>query len=94
MGEHRGSELEKVIRKKGINISELARKIGVNRRSLYNWFKEKNLKASIFEKIAKAINYDTKESHPVSNENHGADYWRDKYISLLERYVQVLSEEE
>ena len=91
MEEHRGSELEKVIRKKGINISELARKIGVNRRSLYNWFKEKNLKSSIVKRISEAINV---ESHAHSPDNNEVDYWRDKYISLLERYVEVLSDDE
>ena len=91
MEEHRGSELEKEIRKNGINISELARKIGVNRRSLYNWFKEKNLKSSIVKRISEAISAESEEQSPDNNE---VDYWRDKYISLLERYVQVLSDDE
>jgi DNA-binding XRE family transcriptional regulator len=41
---HMGQLLEKVIRKKGLNISKLAKAIGVDRRSMYNWFAEPELK--------------------------------------------------
>jgi plasmid maintenance system antidote protein VapI len=36
---HMGQLLERVIRRKGINISELAAALGITRRTLYNWFK-------------------------------------------------------
>ncbi len=105
MEEHKGRVLERVIRKKGINISQLAKKIGVNRRSLYNYFQEKNLKSIVFEKIAAAINYDFMLEYPniligepsIQGAFYGpkmaqdVDYWKNKYISLLERHVEVLS---
>lgn len=34
---HMGQLLEKAIRKKGLNITAIARAIGVQRRTMYNW---------------------------------------------------------
>lgn len=100
---HMGQLLERVIRKKGLNISELAKTVGVNRRSMYNWFGEADLKAGILEKISGAIDHDfSLEIHSSSNspeylasQNRARDdeYWKDKYIDLLERYSELLGKQ-
>ena len=105
---HMGKLLERVIRKKGLNISGLAREIGVNRRSLYNWFEEKNIKVEVLQKVSEVIDHDFSAQFPnilgqeqnkkaeVSNATMVKDkeYWKDKYILLLERYSELLSEKE
>jgi DNA-binding XRE family transcriptional regulator len=100
---HMGQLLERVIRKKGLNISELAKTVGVNRRSMYNWFAEADLKAGILDKISVAIDHDfNKEIHSsvrraeiLANQNSARDdeYWKDKYIDLLERYSELLGKQ-
>ena len=97
-----GRLLERVIRKKGLNISELARAIGVHRRSLYNWFAEPELKVEILEKISEAIGHDfsaefpttfIKKPEPANPDQVIKDdeFWKNKYIDLLERYSDLLS---
>lgn len=96
-----GRLLEKVIRKKGLNISKLAKAIGVDRRSMYNWFSEPELKEGILERIAEAIDHDFSAEVPTatiknpdliasSKEIRDDEYWKDKYIDLLERYSDLL----
>jgi predicted transcriptional regulator len=98
-----GHLLEKVIRRKGLNISELAKSVGVNRRSMYNWFAESELKVGIIEKISEAIDYDfsvdisnfSGKTSEFSYEKSAREdeYWKDKYIDLLERYSDLLGKQ-
>lgn len=98
---HMGQLLEKVIRKKGLNISKLAKAIGVDRRSMYNWFAEPELKPGVIEKIAEVIDHDFTSEVPTARikdpeliaankELRDDEYWKDKYIDLLERYSDLL----
>lgn len=64
MDQHDGHVVEKVIRMNGYSISELARLIKVNRRSVYNWFDQKHLKADIIYRIGCALNYDFSAEFP------------------------------
>jgi DNA-binding XRE family transcriptional regulator len=64
---HQGAILERVIRRNGISIAELARELGVARRTLYNWFKEKNINPEIAYKIGRILIYDfSSEMPPVA----------------------------
>ncbi|MFB0497387.1 AcrR family transcriptional regulator [Mucilaginibacter sp. OAE612] len=58
MEKHYGQIIEYVIRKKGFNISDLARSLDINRRSLYNWFNQKDLSAAHIFKIGNVIRHD------------------------------------
>jgi transcriptional regulator with XRE-family HTH domain len=98
---HMGQLLEKVIRKKGLNISKLAKAIGVDRRSVYNWFTEAQLKPGVLERIAEVIGHDFSSDVPKAiiknpelieddKELRDDEYWKDKYIDLLERYSDLL----
>lgn len=61
---HHGEIVEKVIRRKGYSISEIARFAKVNRRSVYYWFNQKHLKAEIIHKIGLYIKHDFSVEFP------------------------------
>jgi DNA-binding phage protein len=101
---HMGMLLEKVVRKKELNITELAKALGVSRRTLYIWFQQPQLPAGTLEKISKVVVYDfsTPDAKPsivtpgiveraieVMTTNN-EEYWKDKYVDLLERYSSLL----
>lgn len=56
---HRGNKLERVLRAEGTNFVDLASKIkwkgkrGINRMTLYNWFKDANLSIDKVMAVAK-----------------------------------------
>ncbi|RZK74273.1 MAG: helix-turn-helix domain-containing protein [Pedobacter sp.] len=100
---HMGKLLEITIRKKGINITKLATALGITRRTLYNWFKNPSIDELLLEKISSMISNDfasSEISHPIIltlpfgkrlvPEEKDQEYWRNKYIDLLERYSKLL----
>jgi len=109
-----GQIVERVVRRNKVSISELARRMQVNRRSVYNWFDQKALKIDIICKIGHVLNHDFSIDFPeafgergfsvVDKSVDGIDesehkhpnsvhYWMVKYISLLEKYNALLSQE-
>jgi hypothetical protein len=58
MSRHYGEILERAIRRSGNSISDVARLLNINRRSVYNWFNQQQLKPEIFYKIGHVIHYD------------------------------------
>ena len=109
-----GQIVERVVRRNKVSISELARRLQVNRRSVYNWFDQKTLKIDIICKIGHVLNHDFSVDFPeafgergfaamenliesVSDSEHkhpnSVHYWMVKYISLLEKYNELLSHE-
>jgi transcriptional regulator with XRE-family HTH domain len=64
MEPHYGQIVERIIRRKGYSISELARLTKVNRRSVYNWFNQKQLKPEIIFRIGTVVNYDFSAEFP------------------------------
>jgi len=149
---NKGQLLERAVRRSALSLSDIARGLRVNRRSLYNWFKHEELSESIFLKVGQIINYDFFAEFPdlfpggselsiagfKSNSGIGSEastgsknreslknryelpsgdksksgkdtignpqrktekeaaisdaYWKDKYIELLERYSDLLSD--
>ncbi|QNL52042.1 helix-turn-helix transcriptional regulator [Olivibacter sp. SDN3] len=61
---HYGQAIERIIRRNGYSISELARLTNVNRRSIYNWFNQRNLKPEIIFRIGCALKHDFSEEFP------------------------------
>ncbi len=53
-----GEIVEHAVRRQNVNISELSRRMKVNRRTLYNWFQQKSLNADVICGIGEVINYD------------------------------------
>jgi transcriptional regulator with XRE-family HTH domain len=102
---HMGQLLEKVIKRKGINISELATALKITRRTLYNWFKLEVIDECTMQRISSVIVYDfyADAQRPIiSNElanrspeeastTNDEAYWQNRYIDLLERYSDLLT---
>lgn len=105
---NKGEIVELVIRRNNLSISELSRRLHVSRRSVYNWFEQKDLSIDIICKVGDVLDYDftsdfpdmftKKKSRIVSQMDHSfnlepqqnsVNYWRDKYISLLEKHMQM-----
>ena len=94
-----GALLEKAIRTKGINITELAVAINVSRRTIYNWFKQDVIDQDIMVRISGAIQYDLTIINSISIVSQDTFdpplvknelYWQNRYIDLLERYAKLL----
>ena len=64
MESHHGRIVELTIRKKGLNISEIARLTHVNRRSVYNWFNQKYLKPEIIYRLGIVLKHDFSVEFP------------------------------
>ncbi|AMR30039.1 hypothetical protein A0256_00725 [Mucilaginibacter sp. PAMC 26640] len=58
MNSHDGQIIEFVVRKEGYNLTDLAKEINVNRRTIYNWFQSKSLKDNIIKTIGLTIRHD------------------------------------
>lgn len=104
---HMGQTLELILRKNELNLTELANEVGVDRRTFYYWFKKEVLKESTINRISRVINSDVLHnsirtnllepcfSHTteVLETKSNDDYWKDKYVHLLERYTILLKTE-
>lgn len=103
---NKGQVLERAVRRSALNISELAKTLKVNRKSVYNWFKQEDLKEEVFFKVGDIINFSFQEKfpelfqqqpdalHEAAAGQQDDTYWKDKYIDLLERYADLLSEKD
>lgn len=111
---HHGQAIERIIRRNGYSITELARLTSVNRRSVYNWFNQRLLKPEVIYRIGTAINYDFSTVFPALFVNTDLNLlaghnklpakqdapaetgeninWKDKYLFLLERYNEMLTD--
>ena len=101
---HEGLIVQKAIRESKISVSEVARLINVDRRTVYNWFTHQTLKLDTIEKISQAINYDFSHEIPklafvagqvprkqnLKDSDQDQHFWMDKYIELLEKYNALL----
>ncbi|MFA9212268.1 MAG: hypothetical protein ACEQSR_00275 [Candidatus Methylacidiphilales bacterium] len=101
---HRGETVEKAVRDSGIPISSLAKKLGKSRRHIYNLFQYHNLDWETIAQVGEIIKIDFTDVFPEfkkqiaqkSSENsiespiEDIDFWKNKYISLLEEYNKLL----
>ncbi|MDB5144672.1 MAG: hypothetical protein JWQ66_3385 [Mucilaginibacter sp.] len=81
MGLHSGEIVELVIRRQGISISELSRRMHVNRRSIYNWFRQKTLRIETICEIGYIIGYDFSRDFPNEFSPHGFAIMEDLFQS-------------
>jgi plasmid maintenance system antidote protein VapI len=58
---HAGSIVEKAIRRHHLSISTISRKMTVDRRTIYNWFKKEDLSSKIIGRIGQVLDYDFSE---------------------------------
>jgi transcriptional regulator with XRE-family HTH domain len=59
-----GQILERVVRRDRMGISELARRLNVSRRTIYNWFEMDKLSIDIISKIGFVIGHDFSNEFP------------------------------
>ncbi|ADY51409.1 hypothetical protein Pedsa_0837 [Pseudopedobacter saltans DSM 12145] len=109
---HNGEIVELVIRRHGLSITEVSRRLQVSRRSIYNWFTQQNLALNVICRIGEVLDYDFSIDMPdlfnatdsqvnvarshfkqaIGDYQNSASYWRNKYISLLEKHNDMLNQ--
>ena len=91
---HRGQALKKAVDDSGIKIAELARRIGKSRRFIYIMFDNKDVAIHLMRTVCEAIKHpftrDMFEEKIEVEEELPKDYWKDKYLNLLEEYNNFL----
>jgi hypothetical protein len=95
--EHHGLLLERMIREKGYSIAVFARKMKVNRWSVYTWLNQPILNVKTINLVKKVLNSEclgnVPKSRNFSKTNH-LDATDDssfaKYQELLEKHNQLL----
>ncbi|RZK67814.1 MAG: hypothetical protein EOO85_25095 [Pedobacter sp.] len=97
---HMGELLERAIRRKELNITEIASAMDVTRRTLYNWFKKPVIDRETMERFSSIVSYDEISGQPKTTvadieqpqiQLKDEAYWQDRYIDLLERYSSLLA---
>lgn len=86
-----GKELKEILKKEGINLSELAKRLGFeNDQRLHSALKAEDVKSGLVEAIAEATNksvgffYENSEKNNTLN-SVDVSFITKKYISLLEQ---------
>ncbi|WP_121246740.1 helix-turn-helix domain-containing protein [Mucilaginibacter phyllosphaerae] len=64
MNRNYGEIVEIAVRRSGLNISDIASDLNVNRRTLYNWFRQKDLKKQIIYQVGQALRHDFSKQFP------------------------------
>lgn len=105
--QHRGEIIKEAVYKSGISITELSKRLGKSRRWMYLMFENNSVSLDIVLQIGKIIHHDfskdIKEFSPsekileepptvYEKEASAADYWKDKYLKLLEEYNWLLKQ--
>ena len=101
---HHGQIVERVVRRANIGISEIARKLNISRRTLYNWFESKQISIDIIRKVGYVTGHDFSIEMP---DEFAGDYMREAELHLgvpfnttgekneevyywMERYIKLL----
>jgi plasmid maintenance system antidote protein VapI len=62
---HQGETVEKIIRREGHSLTEVASLLNVNRRTVYNWFLKPQLSRDIIQRIGIVIKHDFSAEFPT-----------------------------
>lgn len=107
--EHRGEIIREAVYLSGFSITDIAKRLGKSRRWMYLMFDNSNVSLDIVLKIGKIIHHDfseeikefstflrtsTLQQTLYSKEETSPDYWKDKYLQLLEEYNALLKKQE
>ncbi|WP_343635816.1 hypothetical protein [Fluviicola sp.] len=102
--QHRGEIVERAIRQSGYPISAIAKKLGRSRRWMYLMFDNTQIDLETVMAIGNIIHHDfsdeIKELGSINNHsfedpenpynNQTKEYWKNKYLKLLEDYNELL----
>ncbi|AMR33532.1 hypothetical protein A0256_19940 [Mucilaginibacter sp. PAMC 26640] len=105
MNKHHGKIIEYTLRKNDYNISDLAKSMNVNRRTLYNWFAHEKIKKDIVFRIGCIIRHDFSKQFPemFTSDDFNVinlpktkqmlgdedNFWKNKYMALLNEYNRI-----
>ncbi len=103
MEEHRGKILEIAIREKGFTFAAAAKHMSISRRTLYNYFEDPELSwqkiidfdqilgLGLHNKFTDLRKYIAPTPAPsIVEDAESSNYWKNKYIDLLEKYTKLL----
>jgi predicted transcriptional regulator len=104
--QHRGEIIKIAVYKSGFSISELAKRLGKSRRWMYLMFENNSVSLDIVLQIGKIIHHDFSDTikelstslkvneSPTAYEKEeiSTDYWKNKYLKLLEEYNLLLKQ--
>ncbi len=100
--QHRGEIIKEAVYKSGYPITELAKRMGKSRRWVYLLFENTTVSIDIMLQIGKIIHYDFSvelnrpsanlftTNEPPSLYISDEEYWKNKYLNLLEEYNELL----
>ena len=102
--QHRGEIIKEAVYKSGVSVTELAKRIGKSRRWMYLMFESNNVSLDLVLKIGKIIHHDfsdeikelgssiivKQELNSNFEKEPNAEYWKNKYLKLLEEYNELL----
>ena len=94
---HKGKRLKNFIEKSGIKIRILSEKSGISTSTLYTYFdKEHDFPQKKLEKILEVIGISmidfmgTNSNSEIEKLKNEVDYWRKKYLEVMEKYNECL----
>lgn len=101
---HRGEIVEQAVRKSGIPIATVAKRLGKSRRWMYLMFENPEVPIETMSRIGQIIYYDFRDDLPTIftvtqitsdtsfqyNSSESVEYWKNKYFQLLEEYNTLL----
>lgn len=101
---HRGEIVEQAIRKSGIPIATIAKRLGKSRRWMYLMFENPDVSFEVIQRIGQIIYYDFHDEFPMLSgkgqqytdqemqydTRENVEYWKNKYFGLLEEYNELL----
>lgn len=64
LNKHHGEIIEKAVRNCGLTITEISKSLFVERKSIYNWFKAKNVSPDVIYRLGNVINHDFSQEFP------------------------------
>jgi DNA-binding CsgD family transcriptional regulator len=79
---HHGQLLERVVRRAPIGISEIARKLKISRRTIYNWFESDKINLDVLRKIGHIIGYNFSTDLPE-------EFMADKIQGMDQQFNQM-----
>ena len=103
--QHRGEIVELAVRQSGYSLTKLTQRLGKSRRWIYHAFENPILSIDVVLEISKIIHHDFSDEITELKrfnsgvkaqngnayiENETADYWKNKYLVLLEKYNALL----
>jgi transcriptional regulator with XRE-family HTH domain len=80
---HYGQIVERIVRRDRMGISEIARKLDISRRTLYNWFETKKLNIDIICQIGFVIGHDFSKEFPEEFANKVNTVNTDRFAGAL-----------